>query len=110
MDEFGEKLNGLLNDPKQMESFASFAKSIMGGEMPFGAPSEPEIDPKLMQKLGGIIAKGDKESCNEKRLLDAMKPYLSEKRRSKMEKAMKLARLAAIAELAASEFGGEGDV
>ena len=110
MDEFGEKLNSLLNDPKQMESFASFAKSIMGGEMPVSAPSEPELDPKLIKKLGGLIAKGDNLSGNEKRLLEAMKPYLSEKRRSKMDRAMKLAKIASIAELAASEFGGEGDV
>ena len=46
----------------------------------------------------------------ERKLLDAMRPYLSDKRRSKMDRAMKLARLAEIAEKAASEFGGEDDV
>ena len=110
MDEFGEKLNSLLNDPKQMESFASFAKSIMGGEMPGSAPAEPDIDPMLVKKISGILARGDNLNGNEKRLLEAMKPYLSEKRRSKMDRAMKLAKLASIAELAASEFGGDGDV
>ena len=110
MDEFGEKLNSLLNDPKQMESFASFAKSIMGGEMPANTPTEPELDPKLLKKLGGLLAGADKPNGRERQLLEAMKPYLSEKRRSKMDRAMKLAKIASVAELAASEFGGSGDV
>lgn len=50
----------------------------------------------------------------ERALLEAMKPFLSEKRRNKMDKAMKLARLAGLAGIAAAEFGlgekGEGDV
>lgn len=110
MDEFGEKLSSLLNDPKQMESFASFAKSIMGGEMPIAASPEPEIDPMLIKKISGMLTRGDSISGNEKRLLEAMKPYLSEKRRSKMDRAMKIAKIASIAELAASEFGGDADV
>ena len=110
MNEFEDKLNSLLNDPKQMESFVSFAKSIMGGEMPSAASGEPDIDPALMKKIGGLLSRGDSLSNKDKRLLEAMKPYLSEKRRSKMDRAMKIAKLASIAELAASEFGGEGDV
>ena len=110
MDEFGEKLNSLLNDPKQMESFASFAKSIMGGEAPASISPEPDIDPALMKKVGSLLSRGDNISNNDKRLLEAMKPYLSEKRRSKMDRAMKIARLASIAQLAASEFGGDNDV
>ena len=43
-----------------------------------------------------------------------MKPFLSERRREKMDKAMKLARLAGLAGIAAAEFGlgvsVEGDV
>ena len=37
-----------------------------------------------------------------------MRPYLSEKRRSKMDKAMKIAKLASIASIAA-QFGGDDD-
>ena len=110
MNEFEDKLNSLLNDPKQMESFASFAKSIMGGAMPDAVSEEPDIDPALMKKIGGLLSRGDNLSGKDKRLLEAMKPYLSEKRRSKMDRAMKIARLASIAELAASEFGGDEDV
>lgn len=110
MNEFEDKLNSLLNDPKQMESFASFAKSIMGGEAPMPINQAPDIDPALMKKIAFLMSRGDSIGNNDKRLLEAMKPYLSEKRRSKMDRAMKIARLASIAELAASEFGGEDNV
>lgn len=110
MNEFEDKLNSLLGDPKQMESFASFAKSIMGGEAPMAISPEPDIDPALMKKVGSLLSRGDSLNSNDKRLLEAIKPYLSEKRRSKMDRAMKIARLASIAQLAASEFGGDNDV
>ena len=37
-------------------------------------------------------------------------PYLAEKRRRKIDRAMKLARLASLAELAAGEMGEDDDV
>lgn len=48
------------------------------------------------------------KTSNDKKLLEAMRPYLSEKRRSKMDKAMKIAKLASIASIAA-QFGGDDD-
>lgn len=44
----------------------------------------------------------------KQRLLQAMEPYLSEKRRGKMDKALKIARLARIAKAAMGEEGGDG--
>lgn len=109
MSELEDKINNLLNDPGEMERFASFAKSFMGG---MGAPQSeavPDIDPGLIKRISGMM-NGSSADSNDRRLLEAMRPYLSEKRRSKMDRAMKIARLAGIAELAAGEFGGEGDV
>lgn len=115
MSEFEDKLNKLLNDPHEMERFADFAKSIMGGS-PGAQPSEKAEpfdapDPAMLQQLSGLLKNGGKDS-KDKKLLEAMRPYLSEKRRSKMDKAMKIARLAGIAELAAGSLGGDdnGDV
>ena len=45
---------------------------------------------------------------NKQRLLQAMEPYLSEKRRGKVDKALKIARLARIAKAAMGEEGGDG--
>ena len=101
MSGFEEKLSELLNDPGELERFADFARSVMGG-----AEGVPGIDASVLKQLGG--AAGDGGSRNV-RLLEAMRPYLSERRRGKMERAMRIARLASIAS-AAAELGGDGDV
>ncbi|MEI3101481.1 MAG: hypothetical protein V8T45_06720 [Oscillospiraceae bacterium] len=67
------------------------------------------IDPASLQRLGRLLSRGGGQKPQERALLEAMKPYLSEKRRSKMDKAIKLARLAKIAQLAMGEMGGDGD-
>ena len=108
MSDFEDKLNQLLNDPKEMERFAGFAKSLMGCGEP--GPEEkraPDFDPGLLKKISGLMDGG--RNSKDTKLLEAMRPYLSEKRRSKMDRAMKIARLAGLAELAAGEFGGDDD-
>ena len=110
MSDFEDKLNQLLNDPKEMERFAGFAKSLMGGGEP--GPEEkrvPDFDPGLLKRISGLIGGGAGKNSKDAKLLEAMRPYLSEKRRSKMDRAMKIARLAGLAELAAGEFGGDDD-
>lgn len=114
MGELEDKLNSILGDPAQMEKIAGLAKSLMGGgggpaqdstpASPFG---ELGLDPGLLQKLGRAMNSG--EDGREKALLAAMKPYLSEKRRGKMDRALKLAKLARIARLAMGETGGGDD-
>lgn len=114
MGELEDKLNSILGDPAQMEKIAGLAKSLMGGgggpaqdsasASPFG---ELGLDPGLLQKLGRAMNTG--EDGREKALLAAMKPYLSEKRRGKMDRALKLAKLARIARLAMGESGGGDD-
>ncbi len=108
MSDFEDKLNKLLNDPKEMERFAGFARSLMSGADGGGqAQSEaPEIDGALLKSMGAALS--GKGGGRDTKLLEAMRPYLSEKRRGKMDRAMKLARLAGIAELAAG-LGGDGD-
>lgn len=53
--------------------------------------------------------RGGHDSAN-RHLLEAMKPYLAEKRRRKIDRAMKLARLASLAELAAENLEGDDHV
>ena len=120
MSELEDKINGILGDPAQMEKIAGLAKSLMGGGDSGDAPAEKTksagggLD-SLMQSLGGsdgaidpALSSGAGEKKQERALLEAMKPYLSEKRRSKMDKAIKLARLASIARIAMGEMGGDG--
>ena len=51
---------------------------------------------------------GSVQNKEEQALLAAMRPYLSEKRRRKMDRAMKLAQLARLARLAMGETEGDG--
>ena len=116
MSELEDKINSLLSDPEQMEKITQMARSLMGGapqtqterreedDMPGGLG----IDAASLQRLGRMLSRGAGQKPQERALLEAMKPYLSEKRRSKMDKAIKLARLAKIAQLAMGEMGGDG--
>lgn len=114
MSELEDKLNSILSDPAQMEKIAGLAKTLMGGDG--GAPESPKsaasgdfgLDAGLLAKLSRAMAGGG-ESGREQALLTAMKPYLSEKRRGKMDRALKLAKLARIARFAMGETGGGDD-
>ena len=128
MSELEDKINGILGDPVQMEKIAGLAKSLMGGGgggidhaeeakstgsgldslMQSLGGSEGAIDPAMLARLSRALSSGAGEKKQERALLEAMKPYLSEKRRSKMDKAIKLARLASIARIAMGEMGGDG--
>ena len=68
----------------------------------------PELDPKILGRIGNMLKTGTPEKKQEQALLEAMKPYLSEKRRSKMDKAIRIARIAGIAKLVMGEMGGDG--
>lgn len=128
MSELEDKINGILGDPAQMEKIAGLAKSLMGGGdnssdtaekaknagggldslMQSLGGSDGAIDPAMLSRLSRALSSGAGEKKQERALLEAMKPYLSEKRRSKMDKAIKLARLASIARIAMGEMGGDG--
>lgn len=112
MDELEEKLNAVLNNPSELEKISKIASAIMGGsgDKPEEPPQEPDIDMgKLKQMLSGLRGNGGKKS-ESRDLLEAMKPFLAEKRRRKIDKAMKLASLASLAEIAVGGFGGEDHV
>jgi len=66
------------------------------------------IDPGMILKLTKLMA-GSKEKNRNAKLLHALGPFLSEKRREKLQKAMKIARIAGMAELAFAEGGLFGD-
>ena len=106
MSDWEEQLNSILGDPAQMSRIADMAKTLMGGGEETAASAETALPPGLTEMLRSLSGgeKNDKQA-----LLEAMKPWLSEKRRAKMDRAMKLAKLARIARLAMGESGGGDD-
>lgn len=118
MSEFEDRLNSILNDPEQMDKIANMAKSLMGSGSgdtaePQTVPAQPfdGLDPGMLQGISKIMSGLNNKQDDEKTaLLEAMKPYLGEKRRAKMDRAMKIAKMARLAELAFGEFGGKFNV
>jgi len=118
MSELEEKLNSILSDPEQLGKITQMAKSLMGGDAgsapvqqestaPQGLFPDLGIDFDLLQKVGSMM-NGESGNSRHRVLLEAMTPYLAEKRRRRMEQALKMAKMAKLAKLAFSEFGGEG--
>lgn len=125
MSDFEDKLNSILNDPAQMDKIAGLAKTLMGGDGAEKAPpvsSEKSgdnnvlgsimggIDGETMGRIAKVFSAVNSEDDNQTALLKAMEPYLSEKRRNKMDKAIKIARIAKVARLALGEMGDDGSV
>ena len=107
MSELEDRLNSILSDPGQMEKIAGLARSLMGGESAAPAQSAPEA--ALLKKLGGLMSADAQTPSREQALLTAMRPWLSQRRREKMDRAVQLARMARIARLAMGEPGGGDD-
>ncbi len=102
MGELEEKLTSVLNNPALMQQIMNMAQSMSPGESP---PQEstaeptsllPEIDINTIRKLSGFAQKGSIDS-NQKSLLSALRPYLSKERITKLEKAMRAAKMAQVA-------------
>ena len=110
MDDIENKLNSLLSDPHMMEQIMSMAQQLGGSinqpqPAPKEAPPTPDVgfDMASLGKIAGFLSSA-KIDQNERALLCALSPYLSGVRISKLEKAMRAAKLAAIA----SSFLGSG--
>lgn len=115
MSDFEDRLNSILNDPAQMEKITSMAKSLMGGGET--AQERPEMktqkgsglfenfDPAMLGRLSAVMG-GMHRNDDKQALLEAVKPYLSQPRREKLERAMKLARMIHMAEIAFGVMGG----
>lgn len=107
MDDLESQIRQVLGDPAQMAQIMGLAQSLMGGgsNQP-EEPSPPDApDGGLMGKLGALMKQpapaGDRQA-----LLQAMRPYLSEKRQRKLERAMQITRMAHLAKRAMEGLGG----
>ena len=105
MEDMEAKLGQLLSDPQMMGRILSFAQSLGGTEESPPAPPQemPVIDPAALQKLTSMLGSTGVDR-HQQALLQALTPYLSHQRVSKLEKAMRAAKIAGMA----SSFLGEG--
>jgi len=102
MNEMEEKLGTILNNPQMMQTILSMAQSL--GQTNLQASSEevptpaalPEIDAGLLQKLSGFTSNNTIDQ-DQRALLNALAPFLSPSRVSKLENAMRAAKMARFA-------------
>lgn len=100
MDNLEEKLNSILANPQMMSQIMSMAQNL-GQSAPQeppkqNSPSLSDIDPARLQQMMGLIGQTgiDRE---QQTLLKALEPYLTRQRISKLERAMRAAKLANLA-------------
>lgn len=115
MSELEEKLSDLLGSPEKMAQIMQLAKSFSAANN-LSEPSEKtqvqtssELDPRLLHMISGLMSEfsaPDKSTA----LLNAVQPYLRQERRDKVEKALKIARIAKLAGKAFNEMGGNAFV
>ena len=104
MSELEDKLNSILSNPEMMAQIMNMAKAF--GQTPGQEPppektasSLPGFDPGMMQQIMHLAGSMSADK-NQQALLLALQPYLSRDRISRLEKAMRAAKMAKVA----SEF------
>lgn len=111
MPEIEEKLGAILANPQLMQQIMGMAQSLQQHAsqqqepVPEAPPSMPDIDPVMIGKIMNIAGKARIDN-NQKSLLHALEPYLTQQRLQKLEKAMRAAKLAG----AASAILGSGNI
>ena len=97
MDEMEQKLGAVLGNPELMQKIMAMAQSLgQPAQPPQEPPQAPEMDFAMLQRLSGLARRSGIDS-QQRALLAALKPYLSGERVSKLEKAMRAAKLAKLA-------------
>lgn len=105
MEDMQSQMNAILGNPEMMRKIMSMAQSLNQSqptqppqEQKQDAPSSgfPEIDISMLQKLSGLASQSSIDK-NQRSLLSALRPYLSSDRISKLEKAMRAAKMASMA-------------
>lgn len=109
MEGMEEKLNAILGNPQMMQQIMSMAQAMGQQEESKPEPQQqqnnsPGLDLAMIQKLSGIARQSSIDK-NQQNLLRALTPYLSRERISKLEKAMRAAKIAGIASTALAGSG-----
>ena len=98
MDDINRRLEDILNDPESMNRVRQMAQSLLGDEESEDTQSnnknESQINSADIGRIMGILGKlNDSGNDNRTKLLLALKPNLTGKRREKVDSAIKLLKL-----------------
>ena len=102
MDNMQNGINSILENPEMMQKIMAMAQSLQGTHPQPTAPEPstaspfPDMDISMVQKLAAVAGKANIDN-NQRTLLSALRPYLSGDRISRLERAMRAAKLAGLA-------------
>ena len=105
MDNMQNGINSILENPEMMQKIMAMAQSLGGGQTappppppqePSPAPPFPDVDISMLQKISAMAGKTNLDN-DQRTLLSALQPYLSHDRISRLERAMRAAKLAGLA-------------
>lgn len=102
MSEMEEKLSAILSNPQLMQQFAAIAQSLgqppaaSSVPQPKAQPPQGLPDHAILQSAAAMLQKSNVNQ-EQQELLHALSPFLSQARISKLERAMRAARMAGIA-------------
>ena len=138
MAEFEEKLNSILGNQEAMEQIMALARSLSGekgeGTTPDRPPEEGEpprreeppgdeegrsgpdlskllgeVDPGMLQMGMRLFREYQSSDDRNAALLQALRPFLKEERRAKLDKAVRIARMTRLIRAALESMGEKGD-
>lgn len=112
MEDMQNQMNAILGNPEMMQRIMAMAQTLGQGQNETNEPpkhepsgfSLPDIDLSMVQKLSGLAGQSNIDN-NQRTLLKALTPYLSRERISKLERAMRAAKMA---NMASSFLGKSG--
>ena len=108
MSELEDRLNALLANPEDMGKIARMASRLMGEISPEPPAAGKGADGALLGAVSRIMGGlGGGREGNKNQLLSGMSPYLSEERRKRLGRALRIASAARLAGAALAEWGGE---
>ena len=138
MSELEDKLSAILGNPQAMSQIMSLAQSLGGGSVAPAPPpreqtapppqeiapdgqSAPDLsallgglsggnglDPKLMAMAGRIMEEYQSGDDGKAALLQALRPFVKERRYAKLDKAVQIARLSRVIRVALDALKGGG--
>lgn len=126
MGEFEEKLNSILGDQQAMGQIMALAQSL-GKQSPSDQEEKdtvPEpaedappdlsqlmgnLDPKMVQLGMQLMREYQQDDGQNTALLQALRPYLREERRGRLDKAVQIAKMSRLLRVALGSLGGKGE-
>jgi len=128
--DFEETLNAILSDQAAMGQIMALAQSLSGNEdhpgqesatdgslsrqpePPFGPDLSAllgDIDPTILQMGMQVMKEFRQTDDRNAALLQALRPFLREERRSRLDRALQIARMTRLIRTALGAMGGKGE-